>query len=232
MKTHYALLSTILIVAILTSCASNHYVSESFDQETVDHVSVAVLPFEVVFIGNVPARMTDQDLLDAQIEEGLTYQASLHHEILQSSVSRRKPVSVDLQDYRSTRARLKKHDISVEQSWEMAPDELAQLLGVDAVVAGSVRTRHLLTNGQSFGIDLARRVINALPSDNVPFIGSDAANTAEIVVRYGIVDGEDGSILWSFSCPAEADWQQKPEEAIANLNRRAARKFPYRYSMR
>ncbi len=227
MKILYPTLCTLILV-FFTSCAPKRFIARDFEEEAAKHETIAVLPFKVIYTGKIPEDATEEDLVRASAMEGLAYQSSFHHQLLQARPARRRRMKVRVQDYRSTRAALDTLGIGVAESWKMAPEQLAKRLDVDAVVSGTIHTKRLLTDKQSFGIDVARRVINAIPTNGrIPRIGGAIARSAELEIRYSLISENLGSVLWSFSCRGGSNWQRQPDETINYLNYQAARRFPY-----
>ena len=223
----------LLCSLFLSACTSSHYVSDNFKESTVDHVKVAVLPFEIDYIGKIPAELSEEELLKAQVQESEAYQQSFQSQILACARKRKQEITVKLISNKKVMAVLAENGISTEDSWDMSSDELSELIGVDAIIRGSVRTKRLLTNKQSFGIDMSRKLLDVLRrNNNIPRVNGAIANTADIMVQYDIIDAEEGVVLWSYQCTREADWQRQPEEIIASINRTAAKRFPYRYSFK
>ncbi len=82
---------------------------------------------------------------------------------------------------------------------------------------------------ESFGIDVGIHIINIL-TDNAlwPWIPFDLTKSKEVKTNYSLVDGKDGTTLWSIAYDIDADWRNPANEIIDDVNRRSSRKFPYR----
>jgi hypothetical protein len=72
-------------------------------------------------------------------------------------------------------------------------------------------------------------IINILTDHSIfPWLPYGATKSKEVHASYDLVDGSDGTILWSISYKVEADWRQTSNDIIDNINRRSSKKFPYR----
>ncbi len=108
----------------------------------------------------------------------------------------------------------------------MKPEELAQLLGVDAVVRGRIEKTQYFSDLASFGIEAGLRVIDIFTGYNpVPYA---LTNSKEIYASYNLVSNTGQEVLWSVACDIDGNWRTQSNEVIDNVNRRSARKFPYR----
>jgi hypothetical protein len=134
------------------------------------------------------------------------------------------PISVSIQDFSKTLQILSENNISIVDSWGTKPEELSKLLGVDAVLKTCVQKNRLMTDLASFGVDLGVHILNAMTNHSL-WISS---TSKEIKANYSLIDSKDGKVLWNTTIYQDADWSQKANEIIDNLNRRSAKKFPYR----
>ncbi len=218
----------ILITIGLFNCTP-YYVSNNFNVTTLDHQTVAVLPFEMVYTGQRPEELTHDDINEIAIAESQAFQISYYNEILRSTKSGRKPIRVDLQDYRKTMNLLNENNIDVISSWDEQSEELAEILGVDALVRARVEKKRLMTDLESYGIEVAVHILDAISPHTVwPWLPHDLTKAKEIKTSYSLVDHENGQLLWSISIDIDADWRLKSNEIIDDINRRSAKKFPYR----
>lgn len=217
----------LLLLALLPSC-KNAYTITNFDEVTQDHRSVAVLPFEMVFMGITPKNLTEEDIQQIEEAESQAFQISFHNEILRSTRNGRGPIRIDLQPYSTTLAKLDKNNISIRESWQTDPTELAKLLGVDAVVKGRIEKTQYLPDLASFGIDIGLQVLRTIQVPGGIFIPNRVTNSKEVYGVYNLIDQSGERVLWSVSCDIDADWSQQSNEIIDRVNRRSARRFPYR----
>lgn len=216
------------IVSVLISGCKPQYYATNFEAKTADHKIIAVLPVEMYFIGQVPEKWTLDDIRHIEEAESRAFQISYYNEILRSTKSGRKPIRVDVQHYNKTWQLLDDHEIGIRESWRMSPENLASVLGVDAVVKARIEKTRYMSDLESYGIEVATEIVNIMTDHKLfPLIPITARNK-EIKADYAVVDGNNGITLWSISFKIGADWRQPANQIIDNISRRAARNFPYR----
>jgi len=214
-------------MCILLGCKS-FFVASDFNLQTQDHKSIAVVPIKMIFTGKIPEDWSNSDVLEIEDAESRSFQISLHHELLRSTKGGRRSVSVKIQHHQKTVTMLEQQEISIRDSWHRSPEELAAILQVDAVVIASIEKRRFLSDLESYGIEVATHVVNILTDYYLmPWLPFTSV-AKEIKAEYSLVDGLDGSTLWSISFVEGADWRQPSNAIVDRISRKAARKFPYR----
>src|SRR5437868_14660125 len=92
-KTHpYEKSSTLFCFAfilIILSCSHKSYTTSYFDQQTLHHKIVAVLPAEMIFTGKQPENLTLQDISKIEEQESRNFQQSLYNSILRYATSKK-----------------------------------------------------------------------------------------------------------------------------------------------
>jgi len=199
-----------------------------FDTLTADHQTFAVLPFEMVFTGTKPEKLTEDDVLRIGEAESKAFMVSFYNEVLRSTKGGRKPMRVNVQHYDKTMSILEDNHIDIRSSWKEDPGKLADMLGVDAVVKGRIEKHRLMSDLASYGIDLGIQIISALSnSDLWHWLPMGATTSKEIKTSYSLVNKE-GTTLWSIAYEMDADWRQRANEIIDDINRKSVKNFPYR----
>jgi hypothetical protein len=225
MKTFYIF---IFSAFILSSCR-NYYIAHDFNQRTANHRTIAIAPLEMIFTGNKPNNLSDADLKRLEEGESRAFMISLYNEILRSTRGGKKPIRVSIQSVNNTLSALEGNGISIRDSWKLSSVQLAQILGVDAVVQGSITKKRYMSDLASFGIDLGTQILDiftgGMAGANVPH---QATRTNDIRASYSLSSAGDGTTLFSQAFEYEADWDNTTEEIITYINRRFARNFPYR----
>ncbi len=214
---------------LIVACKPPHYISSNFEAITVNHKIIAVLPFEMIYLGKQPENMTEEDWRELERIESEAFQISFLNEILRSTKSGKKPIRVDVQDHRITLDLLQENGIDIKESWYERPERLAELLGVDAVVCGKIEKYRFMSDLASFGIDVANEVINTiayLNSWNVVPQGNTTAK--QVQASYSLIDKDTGQVLWSIAFTAYADWSREANAIIDDISRQGAKTFPYR----
>ena len=223
----------LLVLAIscaTSSCTAIKYRSPWLDRVAQVHTQVAVLPFEVILVGKLPARLTPAQVAEIERHESLTFQTALYYELLDRSDSRRKqPIRVHLQPVEATNRLLSDNGVSLWQSWSMPAEELAGLLGVDAVVRTRVEKARYLSNAASFAIDAGHHVLDDVSDGRYGWlVPHGLTRTHDIFADASLLNGADGDLLWKVAVSRATDWQQPPNDVVFGITRKLAKKFPYR----
>ena len=218
---------TILMLLFFVSCKPYFLVAD-FDTRTSNHKSVAILPFEMVFTGVKPDRLTDDDLQIIGEAESKAFMISFYNEVLRSTRGGRKPIRVNVQHFDKTLNILKTNNIDIRSSWKEDSGKLAKMLGVDAVVKTRVEKYRLMSDLTSYGVELGVRILAILSDYKIyPWLPPNLTKSKEIKSSCSLLDAE-GVTLWSIAYDFDADWRSPSNEIIDNINRKSAKQFPYR----
>ncbi len=146
--------TTLLFLAVsFSACTAVDYTSPRFPEAARSHQSVAVLPVEMVFTGRAPKRLTAEDIMLIEEGESLAFQATLYNYLLdRSSLQRQRPIWVSIQPIERTNDLLNAQGLAIRDTWLLPAEELAEILGVDAVVRTRVRKTRYLSDLASFGL--------------------------------------------------------------------------------
>lgn len=216
-----------LLLIMITGCKS-YFIASDFEQRTSDHKTFAVLPFEMVFTGVQPAKLTEEDIALIKVAESKAFMISFYNEVLRSTKGGSRPIRVNIQHFDKTLSLLQDHNMDIEASWREDPGKLAEILGVDAVIKGRIQKHRLMSDLASYGIDMGIRIINILSSNEFwPWVPGGATTSNEVNTSYSLLDS-DGTVLWSIAYDMDADWRQPADEVIENINRKSVKNFPYR----
>ena len=205
------------LVLALMSCNRRAYVADNFEERTIDHVSIAVLPFDVLNTGRRTKAMTDEYMAEQQAWEAKAFQQDLVDRIMQRATRNRKLV-VDMQATSQTNSLLDAAGISLVDAHRYSAKELIDVLGVDAIVVAHVQKNKVLTAGESVAVAVASTILN------VPDAGLN--RTYEIDMRVTVLD-EEGTTLYNDASFMDIDFSLSADEAISRVNRRLIRRFPY-----
>lgn len=214
-------------LVFLTAC-HRYYTTPDFEELTASHQTIAVLPFKMVLTGRLPEDWTEEKKEKIENLESETFQRSFLNEIFRSTRSGKKNFRVNFQPVDKTNSMLSQNNISIKESWSKDPQELAKILGVDAVVRAEVRKHRYLSNWESFAIDWADDILSAaLGGVGTPW---NVTKTNDIDISLTVVEVEKGIVLFNASQTCQVNWTQPANEAIDGINRSIARGFPYRKS--
>ena len=218
-----------LLLLLSLGCTAVDYRSPRFTELTTDHRTVAVLPFEMVFAGKAPRGLTGPQIARIEERESLAFQTSLYFRLLNQVGKGR--IDIELQPVEETHRIFADHHIGVRDSWSMATEDLARILGVDAVVRTRVEKTRYLSDGASFGIDAGIHVLEEILGDDddgdhhghIPHV----LKTHDIFADGALLSGRDGELLWRVAVYRETDWTRSANDVIEGLTKKLARKFPY-----
>lgn len=207
----------LLISLVSISCNRRAYVADNFAEKTADHLSIAVLPFDVLNTGRRTRRMTEEFMAAQRAWEAEAFQQDLVDRIMRRA-SRNRRLIVDMQATSQTNSLLEKAGISLVDAHSYTAAELTDILGVDAVVVAHIQKNKVLTEGESAAVAIATTVLN------VPDAGLN--RTYEIDTRVTVLD-KLGNTLYNDAAFIDIDFSLTADQAISSVNRRLIRKFPY-----
>lgn len=217
-----------LFLIIFSSCSRDYYQLDTFKQESKNHQAIAILPVEMVFSGIMPADLDEEALLELQVVESKAFQNSLYNELYRRQANTKKGPHIEVQRIKKTNE-LIEAEMTLQEAWEKTPEELATLLGVDAVVKTRIEKRRYFSDMVSYGIDRLTKIISILTKDVRPVIGGqDIKKSNDIFADYKVVDGSSGVILWSLAFEEPANFNNPADQVIGDLNEKAAMQFPYK----
>ena len=217
-------LISFVLVLFATSCKP-YFKATDFDQVTENHTTVAILPFELFTVGHTPESLTPEMIAEIEEVESTTFQSNFYNKVLSSTQRGRGQLRVGMQHYSETNSILEKNGISVRDSWTMSPKDLADVLGVDAVLKARIEKNQYFSDGISAGIEVTQTIVSILTDSQTPYSISD--RNKDVTSDYSLVDTQ-GVSLWSIGYQNSADWRQQADQLVDNINHRSSRHFPYR----
>ena len=231
MNTKPILLLTLLFTV---ACTTVNYQSPDFAARTAGHQRVAVLPFEMIFTGKAPENLMPHQIARIEEMESLAFQTSLYYQLLnRSSAHRDRPITIAIQPVEETNRILDDKGVGLRDSWTIEEEELAEILGVEAVVRTRVKKTRYMSDLASYGIDVGTHILHDVIHDvtdgdvylPIPY-GLD--KTHDIWADGSLLSGEDGSLLWKVAVHRETDWSRPANDVIEGVTKKLAKRFPYR----
>ncbi|MEJ6791881.1 MAG: hypothetical protein QNK89_03865 [Lacinutrix sp.] len=125
---------------------------------------------------------------------------------------KRGKMKVDVQDPKRTNALLKKEGITYENIEDQLPEDLAKLLGVDAIISGDYETNKPMSDGAPIALGLV-----------FGFFGS----TNSAIVNMSIHNASDAELLWNYHKKVKGSIGSSPEDLVNILMRKASRRLGY-----
>lgn len=182
----------------------------NFETIAKDHKIIAILPFSAK-VSLRPKQMkeiTPEQLKDMELGEGMAIQNSMYTWFLNRQ--KRGDLLIEVQDPSKTNALLLKSDITDLARY--TPEELAAILGVDAIITGHFETDKPMSDGASIALGLI-----------VGFWGSTNAATINMSVK----NGSDGQLLWNYNKRVAGSLGSSTDTLINTLMRKASRRLAY-----
>ncbi len=195
-----------------TSCAPRVYKNRDFDAITASHKIVAILPAEVdiTLRPNEMKKITPEQLKESEEQTGFNIQDKMYAWFLRKSDRRRYTVS--FQDVNKTNALLLQNGIKYGDMRSKTKEELARLLGVDAVIT----TKAIMRKPMSEGAAVALGVL----------LGT-WGNTNDVQVSITINEGKKGDLVWKYDYNNSGSFGSTAENLVDGLMRNASKRFPY-----
>jgi TolB-like protein len=217
-----------LIITLLSACGGTapYYLSPNFKMKATAHKTVAILPFEVITNGTPPEGLTASRKQQIEEEETKSFQQSLYNG-LSNNMGRS---SVQIQPPNKTNNLLRERGINITQISQKNPEDLAKILGVDAVVFATVTKYRYMDEKTSMGINLGKTALNEATGGAAhKYTKGVSSKTNDIKVTCSLIEARDGDVLWKINDDQNADWKKPAGTVIDGLNQRLAEYFPYKY---
>ena len=225
MKNIYFLPFALLI--LLSSCGPKHYITSSYHDLAPRHKEIAIIPFDNVYMGR-QADVKNPDKLAQQLEdEAYIFQTSLYHQILRRSRNKEKDIQIKVLDLQKTNQLLESQYPTYEDIVAAPANEIAKLLGVDAIVRVTVYKNQFFSTGERVGIEIASQVLINTGVGAILGLGRDL-NQDEVEVFASIIDGSKETAIWSLDERCRIEWSRNADDIVGDINNKISRKFPYR----
>lgn len=225
MKHLYFLPFTLLI--LLSSCGPKHYITSSYHDLAPRHKTIAIIPFDNIYVGRQANNQEAEQLAQQLESEAYVFQTSLYHQILRRSRGRDKDIQIKILDLSRTNTLLEERYPTYEDIIAAPASEIAEVLGVDAIVKVTVYKNQFFSTGEKFGIEVASQLL--INSDVGVFLGLGRdANQDEVEIYASIIDGKKDLAIWSLDEKCRIEWDRDADDIVTNINNKISRKFPYR----
>jgi len=205
-------LALVLVASLLTACGPSIYLAQDFRSYAPKHKRVAILPAAVTMqLRPNQAKHTTADQQSAMEQQsGVNFQENIYSWLLRRSQQR--GYTVEFQDVTQTNALLRQNNITYKEMRSHSAQELAKILGVDAVLTTNVRTTKPMSDGAAVAVGLIAGAWGA-------------TNQANITVN--INESDAGKLLWKYDYVAAGSVFSSTENIVDALMRNASKKFPY-----
>lgn len=213
-------------VVFLFACSNKYYTAGNFSEKTEDHKVVAILPAEIVFSGKQPKNLSPENIAKAEETESVNFQYALMNSILRHANTRKYITTVNFQDINTTQKILDQNNISVRDSWKKDDNELAKLLGVDAVIRMNIRKQRYMSDEASYGVGVAKQVIYKTGiGSKVPVPGS-VGKTYDVYATCNLLS--DNQTLWNDNYKRSTDYDTPANVIVEWITDDFGENFPYK----
>ncbi|MDD3004188.1 MAG: hypothetical protein PHH66_04620 [Flavobacterium sp.] len=173
------------------------------------HKTVAILPFTAkISYKKQPKNFSAEANAAQELKMSKSIQSSMYTFLLRKG----EKYTVSFQDVDKTNILLKKAGIS-EKLDEVTKDEIAKILGVDAVISGSFESEQ----SKSEGAAIATAVI----------FGGFGGKTGSGSLTMLLHNGSDGDLLWRFFKTMDDNISASTDDLVESMMRKVSRNFPY-----
>jgi len=188
------------------------YEHPQIEQYISKHNKVAILPFKtsITLRPKDMKSMTNEQLSKMEEDEGYSIQSAMHSWFLKREMDGK--LKVSFLDPLTTNAKLRKMGVGFENIQDYTPDELADMLEVDAIIMGSFETNKPMSEGASVALGLL-----------VGFYG----NTNKAILNMSIYDSEEGVQITNYNKAISGTLGSSTENLINILMRKASRRISY-----
>ena len=198
--------------SLFASCGPKIYTSSNFNTALARHKTVAILPAEVTINlrPNEAKKVTAEQLLEISSKTAYDVQDKMYGWFLRRG--EKFQYTVTFQDINKTNSLMKKAGVSYEDLRSKDRGELAQLLGVDAVMQAKTVSEKPMSEGAAVAVGVIFGVWGA---------------TNKVQTAINIHDGKSGELLWKYDYEASGSIGSSTTRLVDALMRNATRKFPY-----
>lgn len=186
----------------------NIYENKQFKIISAGHQKLAILPFLANV--NLDQELSDEMQKELESSEGYAVQEALETYFLK--MEKRKKYRVDFQNIKDTNAFLKKRDIDYHSLDIYSIDEIGTILGVDAIISGTITLNVQLSRGDT---------------KEFKWLDYVTGNTKYGRIGIKISDVSTGKLLWKYEKQIDRKTGKNTVELIASMMKQASRKFPY-----
>ncbi|MEH6406753.1 MAG: hypothetical protein V7767_05685 [Leeuwenhoekiella sp.] len=201
-----------LFFSIISFAQTNLYENPQFDAIAVNHKIIAILPFKAT-VELRPKQMekfTPDQLNELELDEGASIQNAMHSWFLKRK--KRGTLSIEVMEPKRVNALLFKEDITTENLHNYTTEDLAKILGVDAIISGTYETNKPMSDGASIALGLL-----------VGFWGT----TNSATINMSINNATDGELLWNYNKKVRGSLGSSSDDLINTLMRKASRRLAY-----
>ncbi len=211
MKKLLIILSLFILNFAFSQIESSKQIFESpkMKEEISKHKIVAIIPFKAtISFKRLPKNFDAEANKEEEKKMGLSLQSAMYTFLLRKSTD----YTASVQEVDRTNVLLRKAEI-FDKLDELTSDEIAKILGVDAVIKCSYAYEK---TGSEAGA-IAKTLL----------FGSLAGGVATGELTMQVYNGKDGELLWRFYKQMSENVFSSANEAVERMMRKVGRNFPY-----
>lgn len=220
---NFQIFAIALIISALTlvSCAPKTYQVRDLPRQLPANPMIAVLPYQVIFNGKLPKSLTEEQRVKQDREERIAFQQSLFSYL--SGKLHGEPIRI--MQIQQSNAKLAELGFDIYNIEKYQPQELAKVLGADAVVTPSMEKFRYRSDEASFAIDAASAILS-VASKGAVGLPYGVSSTNDVKANCALISAKDGTMLWNVARIGKANWSYQVNNVMDDLHRRMARKVP------
>lgn len=200
------------LTLLVTACGPKIYKANNFTEKTANHKIVALLPsaVDITLRPNEMKKTTSQQIHESEEKTGFMIQDKMYSWFLKRS--NKFKYTVTFQDISKTNAILVKNGITYSELRNKTKEELAQLLGVDAVISSRASMKKPMSDGAAVAMGL---LLGAWGSTN------------DVETSININEATNGDLVWKYDYVVSGSVGSSTDRLVNALMRNASKKFPY-----
>lgn len=210
---NYILLITLLALCV-TGFSQNRviYTHPQFANYAVEHSVIAILPPKTTMKlrPKQMEKLSAEQLFEMEKSEANAVQLAIESYFLRRQ--QRKQFAVTFQEVTKTNALLKQNGVFYENMDEFTSEQICKMLGVDAVLSGSLVQTKPMSEGASAALGVLVGVWG---------------NTNGGMITLSIHDAKEGLLLWRYGKALSRSLGSDTNTVIKAFMRKSARQFPY-----
>ncbi|CAN5289649.1 hypothetical protein BH09BAC6_BH09BAC6_15620 [soil metagenome] len=209
MKKVVLTLSLCLFITLESIAQKQIFESPKLKSEIAKQKIVAILPFNVtISYKKQPKNFSAEGNHQQEIAYSTKIQASMYTFLLRKAGN----YTVSFQDVEKTNILLKKAGIN-DKLDQTTKDEVAKILGVDAVISGNFSVEQTKSEAAALGLMVLTYGFGGKTGDG------------NLVMN--INNGADGELLWRFTKTMPEGLETSTDNLIEKMMRKVSRNFPY-----
>lgn len=184
--------------------------SKNLKDKISSHKIVAILPFPTkITYKKLPKNFSPEANLQQEITMAKNIQSSMYTFLLRKAAD----YWVDFQDVEKTNILLKKAGVDLKLD-ETTKEEIAKILGVDALIGGNFIQEQSKSESGA--------IVSAV------LFGGIGGKTGSGSLTLMLNNGSDGELLWRFYKTMDDNVFSSTDDLIERLMRKVSRNFPYK----